>query len=469
MLGRVTQIRLLLVFALMALLIVLTALLAYRDAQFYTDSDAQAAQSHAVRVQLQELLSTLHDAETGQRGYLLTGNNTYLEPYQAARLRLERQLAQLDTRVAGRPAQQQLLNILENQIDAKRKELQTSIRLFDTQGFAAAQALVRGNTGKQHMDRIRATIARMTALETTRLEQLRTSIIEHGRRVLAAWVGLAALLLALLVIAYVAVVREFARRDAAEDRIQVLNSALQRQLKELIGLNEELEAFSYSVSHDLRAPLRAIDGFSLALLEDYSNKLDEAGIRHLQRVRKASGRMAELIEDLLTLSRVSRKPLQLQSVDLSDIATEIREHLEHAEPSRQIRFAITPGISTIGDPGLLRIVLENLLNNAWKFTRRQTNGLIEFGTLQHEDGPVHFVRDNGAGFDMSYANKLFRPFQRLHAETDFEGTGVGLATVARVVQRHGGEIWAEGEAGKGATFYFTLQANASDPDAASPA
>ncbi|HYL55693.1 MAG TPA: ATP-binding protein [Gemmatimonadales bacterium] len=234
------------------------------------------------------------------------------------------------------------------------------------------------------------------------------------------------------------------------------NEALRRNAAELLAANTELDAFAYSVSHDLRAPLRSIDGFSQVLLEDYSAQLDEAARDSLQRVRAASQRMATLIDDLLKLARVTRSEMRTEAVDLSKIAQDIVADLQRSTPERQVEFAIAPGLEARGDARLLRVVLENLLRNSWKYTAKQPRPRIEFGSVQENGERVFRVRDNGAGFDMQYADKLFGVFQRLHSPAEFEGTGVGLATVRRIITRHGGRIWAEGVVHQGATFYFTL-------------
>jgi signal transduction histidine kinase len=250
---------------------------------------------------------------------------------------------------------------------------------------------------------------------------------------------------------------EIQRRDA---ELLESHALLERRVTErtaqLESMNKELEAFSYSVSHDLRAPLRTIDGFSQMLQEDYSGCLDDAGQDSLRRVRAAAQRMAHLIDDLLKLSRVTRAELSLEEVDLSALAQEVVEGLQRQSSKRTVRFDIAPGLKALADPRLLHVVLENLLDNAWKFTSGRDTAHIRFGTIPREDGPAYFVRDNGAGFDMAYAGKLFGAFQRLHDAREFPGTGIGLATVQRVIHKHGGRVWAEGETGKGATFYFTL-------------
>jgi CHASE3 domain sensor protein/signal transduction histidine kinase len=225
---------------------------------------------------------------------------------------------------------------------------------------------------------------------------------------------------------------------------------------QLQAANKELETFAYSVSHDLRAPLRGIDGFSQALLEDYGDRLDAAGLDYLRRVRTAAQRMAELIDDLLQLSRVTRSELRREMVDLSALAADIATTLRQHEPQRALDVTIADRVVAQGDPRLLRVLLENLLGNAWKFTSQRPHAHIEFGLARHDGKPVYFVRDDGAGFDMAYADKLFGAFQRLHAATEFEGSGIGLATVARIAHRHGGRVWAEGAVDAGATFFFTL-------------
>ncbi len=225
---------------------------------------------------------------------------------------------------------------------------------------------------------------------------------------------------------------------------------------EVAAINKELEAFAYSVSHDLRAPLRSIDGFSQALMEDYPDKLDEQGKGYLQRVRTATQRMGILIDDLLSLSRVTRSEMRREIVDLSTLAQSITEELQETQPERQVAFVIAPGLTTKGDAQLLHQLMENLLSNAWKFTGQHPKARIEFGVTQVNGKETLFIRDDGVGFDMTYADKLFGVFQRLHSQEEFPGTGVGLAIIQRIAHRHGGRVWAEGEVEKGATFYFTL-------------
>ncbi len=258
-------------------------------------------------------------------------------------------------------------------------------------------------------------------------------------------------------------------RKRAEEAINNLKDELEERVRDrtmqLEIANKELETFSYSVSHDLRAPLRSIEGFSQRLMEDYANQLDEAGLDALKRIRRSSQHMAHLIEDLLKLSRIGRSEMVWKSVDLTAMAVAVSADLQHTLPERSVEWIIQPGLVVMGDGTLLQIALENLLGNAWKFSGKRDRARIEFGTVSPasiageaigERETIYFVKDNGAGFDMAFAHKLFVVFQRLHSEEQFPGTGVGLSTVQRIILRHGGRIWAEGQLDQGATFYFTL-------------
>lgn len=251
------------------------------------------------------------------------------------------------------------------------------------------------------------------------------------------------------VIATIAQGQDITERKQAEEEVR-------QRTAELEASNRELEAFSYSVSHDLRAPLRSMEGFSSALVEDYADKLDDQGKQYLKYVQESSELMARLIDDLLKLSRVTRSEMSREEVNLSEMARNIVAEREKAEPHRRVEATIAPDITVYGDFNLLRVALDNLLGNAWKFSGNAASPRIEVGAVIHNGRPAYFVRDNGVGFDMKYAGKLFQPFQRLHKVTEFPGTGIGLATVQRIIRRHGGEVWAESKAGEGATFYFTL-------------
>jgi len=246
----------------------------------------------------------------------------------------------------------------------------------------------------------------------------------------------------------------------SRNEVRRANADLERRVAErtrqLEAANRELEAFAYAVSHDLRAPLRSMSGFSQILRDTAPPGLDDKSRHYLQRIQDASLRMSGLIEDLLNLSRIGRSELTARSISLSQIAAEAAAAVRERHPTREVQLEIAPGMDVSADPRLLRIALENLVSNAWKYTARTPQARVSIGTQASETGPVYFVRDNGVGFDMKYADKLFVPFQRLHPETEFPGNGIGLVTVQRIVARHGGRIWADAKPDEGATFYFTL-------------
>jgi signal transduction histidine kinase len=319
------------------------------------------------------------------------------------------------------------------------------------------------------MDALRATLDAIALTERER-SALQVALAEQGARsvliggmlwalavsVLLAWISRRQLLrLARDYETSLAQVR--AQADALRASEARLEARVALRTAELSTANHELESFSYSVSHDLRAPLRAIDGFSQALRDDEGPRLTADGLQLLDRLQAAATRMGLLIDDLLQLSRVTRAELVREPVDLSALASAVADELRQREPGRDVTFSLQPGLTARGDARLLRVLMDNLLGNAWKFTSKRSGAHVEF-FAETRDGRTHYaVRDNGVGFNMAYASKLFSPFQRLHKATDFPGTGIGLATVQRIVHRHGGDIQAEATPGGGATFRFTLQ------------
>ena len=252
--------------------------------------------------------------------------------------------------------------------------------------------------------------------------------------------------------------KEEAKRKKAQREASLLKDELARQIDSVALVNSELESFSYSISHDLRAPLRHVVGFSTALVEDYNESLDPTAQNYLDCIMRAGRKLETLIEALLSLSRVTRQEVTRSNVDLSQLARQCAASLQEAEPGRQVTFKIAQKLFANADPQLMRSALENLLGNAWKFTSQKESATIEFGAKKEGKGTVYFVRDDGAGFDLRFADRLFGPFQRMHREGEFEGIGTGLAAVQRIIHKHGGRIWAEAEVDRGATFFFTLGA-----------
>jgi len=255
---------------------------------------------------------------------------------------------------------------------------------------------------------------------------------------------------------FVAVFDNITERKLAEEKINSLNNAIVQHSTELEAVNKELEAFSYSVSHDLRAPLRSIMGFSNMLLEDYNDELDNEGKSYLKKISDSGDLMGQLMDDLLKLSRVTRSNINYERVNLTDTAQKVVDDLRNAQPKRKVKVTIAADLIAFGDRNLLYMVLENLIGNAWKYSSKVSDPQIEIGTIDHKGKQAYFIRDNGVGFSMEYVDKLFKPFQRLHMAHEFPGTGIGLATVQRIISRHNGKVWADSKVGEGATFYFTL-------------
>lgn len=424
------------------------------------EADRAARRSDAVLADAVRVRQLLVDRETGVRGFLLTAEPAFLQPYEAAGQRLPEVFARLEADMADTPSQRARVAELRRRWRDWEAIAERELRVHDEGGDWLS--LVRAGEGKKRMDGLRALLDAFSEEEHGRAESRSAEAARQGRFVLgsglACMLGVGALLawysrrqLVQLAGGYE---RALAAVRASEARLE---ARVAERTRELTLANKELESFSYSVSHDLRAPLRAVDGFSHALLEDEAGRLSEDGREHLQRLRAAATRMGQLIDDLLMLARVSRAELRRAPVDVSALAREVADELRRREPGRDVTVTIAPGLRAEGDARLLRVLLENLLGNAWKFTSKRPGATIALFAEERGGKTQYAVQDNGVGFDMAYASKLFSPFQRLHKATEFPGTGIGLATVQRIVHRHGGHIEADAAPGAGATFRFTLE------------
>ncbi len=457
------------------LVVSLNAWFALRSIDVLLSGEDWVQHTWKVISQVEEIMSSAKDAETGNRGFLITGDNDYLAQYKAALKQLPEELDRFKTLTADNASQQVRVQEMRAILDERLSLLQQGINLRRTGERDSVHALVLSGTGKAQMDHLRVLADEMEA-EEQRLLAIRVRATTINTRRARATIGFASLLdflLIMLMLRYVArerVLRLSSEQSAASlavsrleveakaAELQALNLTLEERVQlrtaELEATNRELEAFSYSVSHDLRAPLRTIDGFSLALEEDYGQAVDATGKDYIKRVRSGVQRMGELIDALLQLSRITRASIERERFNFTDLARSVAADLREQNPGRAITFNIRENLEANADPRLLRVALENLMGNAVKFSARVPHAIIDFGW--DEAKQAWFIRDNGAGFDMYYAEKLFNAFNRLHGDKDFKGSGIGLATVARVIRRHHGTIWADSVVGHGATFWFTL-------------
>jgi signal transduction histidine kinase len=425
--------------------------------------------------QVEGIMSSAKDAETGARGFLITSDPAYLDPYNSGVAALPGEFDNFARLTSDNPLQQRQLSEMRAVVAERLALLQQGIDLRRAGQSDDIHALVVSGTGKAQMDHLRSLADKMEA-EEHRLLLIRTADEKRAARRARITLFVASgldLLLIILMFRYftrerslrmqteetahnLAVSREEVERKATE--IHELNITLEERVRqrtaELEATNRELEAFSYSVSHDLRAPLRTIDGFSLALEEDYTEAVDATGRDYIKRVRSGVQRMGGLIDALLQLSRITRAEITREPVDLSALAETVAGNLREEYAPSVLDLTVEPGLTVDADPKLLRVALENLLGNAAKFSSKVEHPVIHFGFDPAQQ--AFFVRDNGAGFDMYYADKLFNAFNRLHGDKDFKGSGIGLATVARVIRRHHGRIWADAGINRGATFFFTV-------------
>jgi signal transduction histidine kinase len=413
--------------------------------------------THLVVESLEEILIDIIQAEDGQRGYILTGEAKYLRPYEGGVKRVHQDIEKFRDLTSDNPRQQEAVQGLAARIAARLAGLTERLEIGRRSGLgAASQAVATANNGEELMDEIRERISEMRLTEERLLNVRLAGAAASSRRMRTIIVLGNAVAIFILLVAGFVIRRETVRRNLAEQDLKHTNERLERQTLELSETNNELESFSYSVAHDLRAPLRQIAGYSNVMVRDHSAHLDSEERRHLEKIEDGARKMGRLVDDLLSLSKVGRQELALQETPLDPMLRQVVEDLAPEYSGRQVDWQVGELFSAECDPALMKQVFVNLLSNAVKYTRKKERAVIQVGLRRENDQRVIFVRDNGAGFDMEYAGKLFGVFQRLHKARDFEGTGVGLAIVQRIVRKHGGRIWAEAKLDEGATFFFTI-------------
>ena len=422
----------------------------YHNIQKQAEAAGWVEHTYQVATALQDVFSSVQSTDTSQRMYVLSGTPSYLEAYEGTVRNLPAQFALIERLVADNPKQHWQLQQLRRSVDDRLANARVRIEQRQQLGAGALDPKFISSIAVRLMEIVRSDVQTMingeNVLLGTRLEQLR--LVRQRSVVIQSLGGL--LSIGLLGAVFVGLLRQINRASRAEEETKRTNAQLQEA-------NAEMRAFSYSVAHDLRAPLRAINGFAQVLVEDNAHELGPEGKQALGRITTNAGKMDHLIDDLLALSKVSMQSLHTGRVEMNELVRSVSQEVLESRGERDVEFAIAPLPPALGDPSLLRQVWFNLIGNALKFSRNRVRTHIEIGgNVAGPEFATYFIRDNGAGFDMRYADKLFGAFQRLHRPTDFEGTGIGLALVRRIIHRHGGTIWAEGEEDKGAFFAFTL-------------
>jgi signal transduction histidine kinase len=413
--------------------------------------------THVVLENLEQILTDITQAEASQRGYILTGDEEYLKTFDNCVEKVGQGVTEFRRLTSDNPRQQEAIKQLEPAIAARLAGLRERIEIRRRSGLAAAsKAVATGDHSEQLMAEIRERIGGMRKTEQQLLVARLTAAADSAWKMKAIIVAGNLLAVVFLLCAGLVIHRETGRSNLAEQDLIHANELLKRQTLELSETNNELESFSYSVAHDLRAPLRQIGGYSKVLLQEHGPRLNGEAQRYLEKVADGARKMGRLVDDLLSLSKIGRQEVVLQATPLDALLRQVVEELAPECSGREVEWRIGELFNAECDPGLMKQVFVNLLSNAVKYTGRRERAVIEVGLMWQNDQRVVFVRDNGVGFEMQYMGKLFGVFQRLHKARDFEGTGVGLAIVQRIIRKHGGRIWAEAKLDEGAAFFFTL-------------
>ncbi|ARV62462.1 hypothetical protein BZZ01_30950 [Nostocales cyanobacterium HT-58-2] len=436
-------------------LLLVNALVSYRNIQKLSDNERQVSQSHQVIAELKETLSTLKDAETGQRGYLITGKENYLQPYERAIAQITRLIGSLKKLTADNPKQQQQILTLEQAVTNKLAELQQTINIRREQGFGAAQQIVNTNRGKEIMDNIRQQIADMEDFEHRLLQQRSRESQASTQRTIVTLSIATVVNLALLALVYYL----FRRNQLqSQQENEILERGVTERTQQLQEANNELEAFGYSVSHDLQAPLRAMHGFAEALLEDYGDLLDELGKEYARRIIASALRLENLIQDLLAYSRLSRTELPLKSIDLTLVISEVIREIQPEIEQKQAEIKIdSPLPQVLAHHPTLVQVATNLVENAIKFVKVGVQPQVRVWAEKYNNWVRLWVADNGIGIASEHQKRIFQVFERLHGQETYPGTGIGLAIVRKGVERMEGRVGVESQLGQGSRFWIELR------------